>query len=280
MKRPRVGPIANRFGNIRKDYSSSQLAALGAVALAYNEAEVTIDLLMVYALDLFAGVAPEITSRINGVDGKIEIAKVGMVALGASNEIMEALNETLGEAGFSKLKQYRDGVIHAHSIDVPSGIASTSIKRGKFYEVLLNEKALNGLYNRLLLMRAELIELCNIAISLSITRKIGMLTFQTKNVYPQITAVFDHTTAKNEQDTQAAMSRYRAHRNRRQSLPPLPEFPSEQEWQEFHVQWHKDRQIDRVPWSVAVAEPMQAAWITLADLPLIPIPPLPERGGK
>jgi hypothetical protein len=277
MKRPRAGPIAKRFGDIRKDLTASQLAALGAVALAYNEAEVTIDLLMVFALGLWATVAPEVSSRINGIDGKIEIAKVGMIDLGANAEIQEALSDSLGLDGFLKLKQYRDAVIHAHGLDVPSGIASTSIKRGKFYEVLLTEGALNGLYDRLVLMRAELIELGNIAISLSVVRKVGQVVFQIKDVFPPIVGVFDQTTAKIEQDIQDAMSRYRAHRSRRLSLPPLPEFPSEQELQQAHLQWLKDRQSDRAPWFLAFAEPIAGQRVTPADLPLVTIPPPPGK---
>ena len=80
------------------------------MALAYNEAEVLIDILMSLVLGLLTNTANEVTSRINGIDGKIELAKIGIRELGADEKTMGLLGQTLGDAGFKEYKKYRDAV--------------------------------------------------------------------------------------------------------------------------------------------------------------------------
>jgi hypothetical protein len=118
----------------------------------------------------FSHTANEVLSRINGVDGKIELAKIGMLELSADEQTVNLLAQTLGEAGFKEHKKYRDAVIHARVSDAPAGIALSPARRGKIDEVLLTVDALNGLYDRLALVRLELIEACNIAIRLHLVR--------------------------------------------------------------------------------------------------------------
>jgi hypothetical protein len=56
------------------------------------------------------------------------------------------------------MKQYRDAVIHARVLNAPAGLAQSPGKRGKTNEVLLTLGALDGLCERLALLRRELIE--------------------------------------------------------------------------------------------------------------------------
>jgi hypothetical protein len=104
MKRPSTEHTLDRSGDIRKDLTESQLAAIGSVALAYNEVEAVIDFLFVIALNLPATVAPEVSSRINGMDGKTEIIKSAMKELGAQESILKTLGESLVRAGLENLK--------------------------------------------------------------------------------------------------------------------------------------------------------------------------------
>jgi hypothetical protein len=269
MKRVRSSLLPKRTGDIRKDMSESQLASLGAVSLAYNEAEVQIDLIMALALGLWAESAPHVTSRINGIDGKIEIIKVALRELGAPKEAQALLCETFGDAGFKELKKYRDGVIHARTLDAPSGIAGTAINRGKFYEVLLSKVALDGLYDRLVLIRLELIEACNIAMALAMVRTFTKLNMQFGLVAPQFLPLFDQTRAAHESNIQAATSRFRENHTRRLSLPPLPEFPSESELQQAHLQWIADQQAARTGWHLSFPEPVSAPHLRADDRPLV-----------
>jgi len=229
MRRLRTGtgPHGKRSGDIRKDVTEAQLAGIGSVALAYNEAEVLVDILMSLSLGLLTASAPEIVGRINGVEGKFELAKIGMREIGASEAVMALLGQSLGDSGFARYKKYRDAVIHSRILNVPAAIALTHGKRGKIDEVLLSVDALNGLYDRLVLIRLELIEACNIAIRLLTNRRVGDMVKSMAGINPLASKLVGQPTPPFEQDIQDVMARYREHQTRRLSLPPLPEFPDE-----------------------------------------------------
>jgi hypothetical protein len=242
MKRQARGGRTPRTGDIRKDYSEKQLAKIGAVALAYNEAEIQIDALIHLAFNLTGPDALELLSRINGVDGKIEIAKSALSELGATPEIQTLVSNSLGKNGFQLLKQYRDAVIHARDLDTVSGIATTAVKRGVLYEVLLSDAALNGLYDRLVIIKDELVEATIIATRLVTIKSMNRLKRQLTDLLSHTHELPDRTKAKSEQAIQAVLSRYREHQTRRLSLPPLPEFPTESELRQAHLQWLTSQQ--------------------------------------
>jgi hypothetical protein len=234
MKRPSSRfRHSKRSGDIRKDLTPEQLAGIGSVTLAYNEAEILIDILLSLSLGLLSYVAHEITSRINGIDGKIALAKIGMNYVNADETTMRLLGETLGDGGFSLYKKYRDAVIHARVLDAPQAIAISPAKRGKTDEVLLTAKALDGLYDRLVLVRLELIEACNVAIRLYTEHRFKPLRAaagvpsQYQEVTDRLAELADLPKRQYEQEIQEALTRYREHQKRRLSLTPLPEFPPE-----------------------------------------------------
>jgi len=227
MKRDRSSRKANRTGNIRQDLSVAQLAAIGAAAVAYIEAEVLIDVLLFRALGISADMSKNLTSRINGVDGKIELAKIAVRELGASDELLELLAGTLGDGGFGIAKKFRDSVIHARVLDAPAGLALSPGKRGKTNEVLLTVAALNGLYDRLTLLRLELIEACQIAARLWLDRKMKETANSVRPLAPLAAEFADHMQSKTGPEIQAVIAQYRQHQNHRLSLPPLPAFPEE-----------------------------------------------------
>ena len=61
--------------DIKRDIPQKQLAAIGALALAYNEVEATIDKLFFASTDLPEHLQLEISTRIGGIDGTLEIIK-------------------------------------------------------------------------------------------------------------------------------------------------------------------------------------------------------------
>src|SRR3989442_1227843 len=77
---------SDRVLDIRNELNTDQLAMIGAIALKYNDVEATIDVLLGYTLNLSIDAILEVTSRINGIEGKIEIAKAALAAVGASVE--------------------------------------------------------------------------------------------------------------------------------------------------------------------------------------------------
>lgn len=154
----------------------------------------------------------EVTSRINGVDGKVEILKAGVIQWQLSGEEKLALAETLGNGGFGLLKTYRDLVIHARLYDAKTSIARGAPKRGKVSEILLTSEALEGLDTRLGLVLDELFALHGV--------------FSLRQAL-MLSDVDDPERGQLELGIQERMAEYHRYRTCRQSLPPLPEFPGD-----------------------------------------------------
>jgi hypothetical protein len=173
MKRPATKRPTNRSGNIRNDLTPEQLASIGAVAILYNEVELFLDIMVGGTLSIDSNeLRASLTSRINGTDGKIEIMKAAAANLGAPEPLRVALAEALGLDGFGQLKAYRDVIIHARVLDSSVGIGISAPKRGKFSEILLTTAALDGVYERLELLRLELIFLTESLIPLVVSAEI------------------------------------------------------------------------------------------------------------
>jgi hypothetical protein len=217
-------------GDIRKDLTDAQLSGIGAVTIAYNEIDILIHILVSLALGLLTNTANEVTGRIHGVDGLIEIAKIAMREIGASDEVMALLGDTFGKLGFAQCKKRRDAVIHARVLDGPAGIGMSKGKRGAVQEILLTTYALNDLYERLRLLRLELFEACNIAIRLRTEFRFGPIRKIAETLHPdkdRAGQIADLPIRQIEQEIQACLARYREHQKSRLSLGPPPKVPEE-----------------------------------------------------
>jgi hypothetical protein len=220
MKPPAVRRKATvRTGDIKKDLSTEQLAGIGAVAVAYNYAETMIDQMMVLALNvpeiIASHINPHITSRINGVDGKIAIVKLCAEHLGLAEDIRLSMAEARGTCGFGVLKGYRDAVIHARVLDSNLQLGERLERQGRRHEVLLSAVALEGLFQRLDELK---VELAGYAIILTLVHWINELR-ERDPADPEI--------ARSQQDIREYYAQALEHRTARLSLPPLPEFPEQ-----------------------------------------------------
>src|ERR1700733_6338850 len=108
--------------DIERDLSPKQLAKVGAISFAYNKAEERVEELLGVVTGLHGEMLLQVSTRINGLDGKIAIVTNGAKSLGLSEENQHLLEETLGEDVFQKLKKYRDAVIHARLVSAPESI--------------------------------------------------------------------------------------------------------------------------------------------------------------
>jgi hypothetical protein len=98
------------FYDIRKDLTSGQLEGIGAVMLAWNAIEGRVDEILAAAIELPFEIALEVTSRINGLDGKFEIIrKSALYYLRLPDDIYQAIAQTLNILE-KPYKQYRDGI--------------------------------------------------------------------------------------------------------------------------------------------------------------------------
>jgi hypothetical protein len=230
MQRPH-NPITRRYvgksGDIKKDLSQQQLAAIGAVAMAYNKVEEEIDDLFWAATQLKGPLSLEVVTRINGIDGKIAIIKAAANFYGMEEEDRRCLEEALGNGVFKRLKSYRDAVIHSRPINAAIGVGIRFDRQAKVNEVLINQKALDALYAHLLALADEL----------SCAASVLLFAFELTSRSSD-----DPERSSYEAGRPMNSARFRDYRTRRQALPPIPEFPSEAEFREADVLWRQARQ--------------------------------------
>lgn len=224
MRRGDTKRIIKRTGDVRKDLTQNQLAWIASVALAYNETEQLIDGCLIFALSL-GDISYDVLGRINGLGGKAEILKKALVELNCPNNMLAEMRDSIGDGGFLFFKKYRDRIIHARVIDAAAAIAKTPAKRGNFEEVLLTVAALKALYIRLTILRKELIEIMQLVGELARAKYLKPI-----EEFGVLALNDQHIGGRRKVETaliiRDCFTRFQIHRNRRLSLPPLPEFPA------------------------------------------------------
>lgn len=199
---------------IAEDIEPERLKGIGAVSLAWNDLEGAADTALAMSLKLPEPLWVELTSRINGWEGKVELLKKSAsIHYRFSEDDIRPISETLGEAG--RLKKYRDGVIHALILDPNQDVAPSLQRKGATDEVLVTTEALNALYNRLCAIRAELDQIVSMFHYLAIART---------DLKPNVT---ERERQQAEQDFRACFPRLLALQQKRRETPQLPEFPEE-----------------------------------------------------
>jgi hypothetical protein len=214
MKRPYTKNRATKTTpDVTKTLSKQQFLALGKVAHFYNYCEVAIDRMFGPMVGIVPTMRREVVARINGIEGKIELIKIGAANLKLPEDIRLFLAVSLGDGGFMKLKHFRDAVVHARVVHIQRGIGERTERRGRHFEVLLTSKALNGLARHLVEMAYELDGLMHV----------GLYGRAVAN------APRGPKAKQFERAFQDGFAQAQLRRTRRLSLPPLPEFPTEPE---------------------------------------------------
>jgi hypothetical protein len=230
MKRPHRKDTPDRktnTGDIKKDLSVDQLAQIGAMALAFNEVEKYLELLFFMVTDLSAPLQYEVSTRINGIDGKIGIIKIGLTQFRLDQTDIEQFNEALGKGVFKLYKSFRDAVIHVRVTDGSVGMGLLVDRQAQISDVLLSETALSVLYDHLVALKTEL-EFGALLLGLAKT---------TRNIDKNDPNA--ELIAKGRSNLSA---QFQARRTVRLALPPIPEFPSESELDAAATRWHQNRQ--------------------------------------
>ena len=203
--------------DIKRDIPQKQLAAIGALALAYNDVEAMIDKLFYASTSLPEHLQLEISTRIFGIDGTIEIIKAATKPL-LSKDQQKQLADALGESGFKQMKSYRDGVIHARYVDFSTSVGVKVDRQAKVYDIFIRQDALDAAFNILLALKEELL-IAHLLISVL--------------VYIKKLAADDPKKARYEALAANFQAQFLGYRRERLSLPPFPEFPSEPELREL-----------------------------------------------
>jgi hypothetical protein len=194
--------------SVLDDVDKEQLQLIGAICLEWNFIEDMIDYALFQVLELEYEPSLEVTSRINGMDGKLEILrKAAQLQKKFPEPYLKVIGITTG--GVEEHKRYRDGVVHVRLLDPTSEVAPTSIRRGKSDEVLISKPALQALYARLAILAEE---------TLALGDALGFTFLDGEDC-------FDPTRAEASECFQAYFAQVQEHQKHRQSLPPLPKFP-------------------------------------------------------
>jgi hypothetical protein len=220
----RKSKVPHRVVDIKVEMSEKHLAAMGALVLAFNEAEAALDRLFFVVTQLPEAVQIEISTRIGNAE-KTNIIKKGCAEFFAQSEL-EQLQEVLGEGMFGTLKDYRDGVVHARHINAITGIGVKLDRSATVFNYLVRRDALDAAYDLLVVIRRELDE----AIQLVEGAKAMKLL-----------APPDSNRLQLEAELMASRSRFGQCQKERRALPKIPEFPSEEELRVAELQAQQAR---------------------------------------
>ncbi len=217
MRRPQPANSkpGRRVQDIKKAYTEKQLIEIAAIALTWNQVDAQVDYLLLVALRLPPSLYLDITKRINGMDGKIQILRLRSEQAQILTKEAKACVKLSLDA-VEEYKKYRDAIVHSITFDVDRGIAQRIGSRAEIHQILVTIDALSGLYQRLAILQDEL---QNVGLLYRVADEIDASI-----IYP---AERDPFQARRTRDVPVAISLVQEYQNCRRSLPPLPEFPEE-----------------------------------------------------
>jgi hypothetical protein len=211
MRRKSTGPKVAASGyDVTTDIRPEKLQAFAAIMLTWNYIETYLDATLGLALQLRVDLFPHVTSRINGIDGKVAILKECAKTRLASEEVRLSFSKTLNS--IEQYKKLRDGVAHVRIADPKADIADTIQKRGVSDEVLISQAALDALYEHIVFIGGEI----------SLMFRIFYYC-----------AVADEKSNPEDERREAAqlaeqhLAQLRETQKSRERLQPLPKFPDE-----------------------------------------------------
>jgi hypothetical protein len=155
MRRKSRGPkpASNSF-DVLRDIEPAKLQTFAGILIVWNYIETFVDASLGYATKIHPDLFPHVSSRINGIDGKIAIFKEAIALADASDPVRLAISKTLNAV--ESYKKLRDGIAHVKIPSPSADVADTIQRRGVHDEVLISFKALTALYEKLCLLQNEL----------------------------------------------------------------------------------------------------------------------------
>jgi hypothetical protein len=208
-------PRQSKPFDLKKDIDQELIWGMGAASLIWNTIEQGIEVSLGLAADIPPKLWVSVSSRINGVDGKIAIIKDACKRrIEMPDSVYLPIAQTLGAIG--EHKKYRDALIHVRLINPDDPIAPTFQQRGDSWEVLVSKEAVYALCTRLNYLRDEM---DTVIVLFHHTKRWEMAGRD-----PQTAAA---TRVQVEEEMRRCLQVHRLLLNRRAKLPPLPEFPEE-----------------------------------------------------
>jgi hypothetical protein len=227
-----VRKYAHPPGKMIRQLTIRQLAAIGAVALAYNELEVAIDILLFEVIGLRHPAPLDISCIIN-MEDKIAAINKGVAHLGLEPEYKKQIKEALDT--FREFTGSRDAINHARIINGFDVKACTTA-----FPSVFTEDAINTFYDHLMALEKEI----------SSAAVLIKGAFTLKSLAPD-----DSKKGFYEEVKRVCSFQFRGYSSRRRSLPPMPHFPSESELRDVIMRWQEGQQVEMMAWLSVGVEP-------------------------
>jgi hypothetical protein len=214
---PKDSRPGNRFGTPKELFGNEQLAEIGAIVLIWNQIDTFVDFLTYVTLKPPIYLLWEVARRFRGVDAKIQLLRL---AADRNKILDDAAKKCIKTAldGIVDCKRYRDNIAHSVVYDIDKGIVHTFKQGTDLVQTLVTMDALRGLYQRLDLLLTELREI-------DLLYRLGDED-GAHAVYPEER---DPLARRRSRDVPIQTARALQCQNVRLSLPPLPQFPDEDE---------------------------------------------------
>lgn len=210
MRRKSTGPKeASTAFNILSDISSERLQKFGAIMIVWNYIETFLDANLGLALRIDIQMFPHVSSRVNGIDGKIAIIKESILLAQPKEHTRILLSKTLNAV--QAYKKYRDGIVHVKISNPSAEVADTIQRQGIADEVLISQAALDAVFNRLSLVGLEMNELFKILHHCAMGDLVSDAAEKTRHA----------------ELAEQALVQLQSLQTEREALPPPPKFPDE-----------------------------------------------------
>jgi hypothetical protein len=214
---------------MEQELTKFQLAAIGAVALAYNELEVRVDTLLSAVAGFPHDAGNSISREVKIASITKDIANVGLEAED-QQQIIQAL------AAFRDFAIYRDVINHVRLMNLMSGGCADSELRKPKSLPPFSDKALNIFYDHLIALEKEFSSATMLVQSISVLRSRG-------RVDVKLTSYLE--------GKRACISQFRGYGTRRQALPPMPWLPSELNLRDVKIKWRQAQEAEMMAWLTA-----------------------------
>jgi len=199
----------------KQAYTPEQLVEVGAIILIWNQIDAFVDFLIYVSLRPPLLMFYDLTRRISGIRGKVELLRLYADRSDILNDDARQLIKITLD-GVLEYKRFRDDIAHSVPYDIDKGIAHTFKYGTEMVQTLVTIEALNGLYQRLKLL---LDELRDVDLLYRLSDERGAFA-----VYPEEP---DPVGRRRTRDVPLQTARLQETQKRRLSLPPLPRFPDE-----------------------------------------------------
>ena len=235
MKRRRhhrdIRKYAHPRGEMKQELTIHQLAAIGAVALAYNELELAIDAMLLAVIGSHQSTDSEPSTGLHNTEGRIATITRGVALIGLKLDDQEQIKLALKV--FAEFTNYRDAINHARVMNLTGRVRLGPKLRGENSAAPFSDGSLNIFYDHLIALEKEL---SSAAMLIKAASTLKSLTSDDKN------------KALYEEGKRVCSFQFRGYGTRRQTLPPIPYFPSELELREVKKAWQQAQEAELSAW--------------------------------